>query len=246
MSHRKALILLSFVIACCSLPTCYASGESIPSVDFELSAVSKYVWRGLVFNEDPVIQPSLTASWESGVSFNLWGNFDTTDFCGTKNRCNELDYTLGYEWESGGKGLGIAYAAYTYPSTSFAGTSEVSASCDFGGEFGANICLNWDVVEAKGLYVNLGWAKTACLGGMSVDLSGGFGVASRRHSEYYYGAPISGLTDATVCLEVPIEAHGGWSVIPSITYASVLKRSLRQAVEHPDNYVFGVTVAKTL
>ncbi len=225
---------------------CHAIGEPAISVDMDISLMSKYVWRGLVYNEDVVVQPSLTISQSSGFSFNLWSRFDTTDSCGTRARCSELDYTLGYDWESGGRGYSLAYAVYTYPNTPFAGTSEITAGVDLGGPLGANVWIYWDVVEARSLYISLGWARTVSLSGVSVDLSGEFGLADKRHSNYYYGVASAGLTDASACLEIPLDLRGGWSVVGSLTYTSVLKGSLRESVEHPDNFVFGVSVAKTL
>lgn len=246
MSARRALVLLSLFLAITGSRSCYGSGDPTTSVDLEISLMSKYVWRGLVYNEDAVLQPSLTVGGQSGLSFNLWSSFDTTDFCGTKGRCSELDYTLGYQWESGGKEYYLAYAVYTYPNTSFAGTSEVTAGVDLGGPLGANLWMYWDVVEAKSLYINLGWAGTARLGGISVDLSGEFGLADKRHSSYYYGVPSAGLADASACLGIPVDLCGGWSAVGSITYTSVLKQALREAVERPDNFVFGIAVARTL
>lgn len=245
MLVKTAMMLLSITLIYAAVSPCCATEEPSMSVDFEAFQASKYVWRGLVCNDEPVVQPSLTVSWQSGVSLNLWGSFDQTDFGDAKGKFSELDYTLGYDWKSGGKDWTVGYAVYTYPNTTFADTSEILASCEFGGSWGANLSLAWDVGEADGLYLNLGWARTALLGGRSVDICGGLGFADKRVSSYYYGVPSAGLSDASVCLEVPIDSHGGWSITPSIVHTRVLRRSLREAVERPDNYVFGVRVTKT-
>ena len=75
-------------------------------VDAEALVVSKYVWRGLEVNEDPVLQPALTVTY-GGFSFNIWGNMDLTDFgedeCVYTSDCEsragqftEIDLTLDY------------------------------------------------------------------------------------------------------------------------------------------------------
>lgn len=243
--RRIVLLLYLMITLLMYAGGCQASEEPLMSIDFEAAQLSKYVWRGLVCNDEPVVQPSLTANWRSGVSLNVWGSFDQTEFADAKGKCSELDYTLGYDWESGGKEWTVGYTVYTYPNTCFAGTSEILASCAFGGPWGAKLSLNRDVGEANGLYLNLGLAKTAHLGGRSLDISGGLGFADKQVSSYYYGVPNAGLSDALVCLEVPIACHGGWSITPSIAYTRVLGQSLREAVERPDNCVFGARLTRT-
>lgn len=245
MLVRTAMVLLSITLIYAAASPCCADQEPSMNVDFEALQASKYVWRGVVYNNDPVVQPSLTVNWRSGVSLNLFGSFDETDFCDAKGRCSELDYTLGYDWTSGGKDWTVGCARYTYPNTTFAGTSEILASCAFAGSWGPKLSLARDVDEANGLYLNLGWTRTALLGGRSVDISGGLGFADKRVSSYYYGVPSAGLSDASVCIEVAIESHSGWSISPSVAYTKLLRRSVREAVERPDNYVFGVKLTTT-
>ena len=245
MSVRMAIGILTILLTYSAASLCSATDEASMSVDFEAVQASKYVWRGLVCNDEPVMQPSLTASWQSGISFNLWGSFDQTDFGGTKGKFSELDYTLSYDWHSGGKDWTIGYSIYTYPNTSSAGTSEIIANCDFGGPLGANLSLARDIREANGLYLGLGWSKTALIKNRSVDISGELGFSDKRISGYYYGVKSAGLSNASICIEMPVDSHGGWTITPSIAYTRVLRQSLRAAVDSPDNYIFGVKLAKT-
>lgn len=246
MPRSKVLAFLLCMFAILNSQCCDAGTESVPSIDLEISAVSKYVWRGLVCNEDPVVQPSLTLGWQSGLSVNLWGSVDMTDFAGVKGKCSELDLTLGYEWESGGREWRVAYAAYTYPNTPYASTGELSVSCDLGGPFNLGLYLSRDVDEAGGTYLSLAWLRKASLGSAVLDISGGLGIADKKHSDYYFGVPSAGLADASVSLELPFEAGGGWSVYPSITFSSVLDRHLRRSLSRPDNIAFEVTLSRTL
>lgn len=245
MSLKKIAAFLCLASIVINAPACFADENSAVGFDFEVSQASKYVWRGLVCNDDPVVQPSLTINHESGAYFNLWGSYDQTDFGGAKGRFSEMDYTLGYWWESGGREWDLNYAFYTYPNTAFDSTSEVSICCGFGGFCEPSLSISWDVDKAQSLYLSLGWAKSLQLGTQQLDLSGGLGVASKNHSSYYYGIPASGLTDMSVSLEIPIESGAGWSIVPSVAYSRVLSRSLRDVVESPDNYIFGVKAGRT-
>lgn len=238
-------VLVSISLICVFTTSGIADTQPSMSVDFETIQASKYVWRGLVCNNEPVVQPSLTASWQSGVSLNLWGSFDQTDFGDAKGKLSELDYTLSYDWESRGNDWTLGYVAYTYPNDPCPGTGEMLLDCNFGGSWGTNLSLARDVKEADGLYLNLGMARSIYLAGRSVDVSGGLGFTDKRMSSYYYDVPSAGLSDASICLEVPIESHGGWTFTPSMTYTQILRHSLREAVERPDNYIFGIKLNKT-
>ena len=60
-------------------------------IDAELPYVSQYVWRGIVANPDPVLQPSLSASI-LGFNVGFWGNVDLTDIYGKKGEFTEIDW----------------------------------------------------------------------------------------------------------------------------------------------------------
>ena len=62
-----------------------------------VDVVSRYVWRGQVLTEDPVLQPAVTVSF-LGLSLNVWGSLDLEDThdSGSDLRLQEVDYTLSY------------------------------------------------------------------------------------------------------------------------------------------------------
>ena len=43
----------------------------------DLSVQSAYIWRGMVLNDEPVFQPSVTV-WSGGFSASVWGNVNMT------------------------------------------------------------------------------------------------------------------------------------------------------------------------
>ena len=56
-----------------------AAGDEKPwSIDAALDYNSKYVWRGILVTDDPVLQPSITFAFK-GFSLNIWANMDLTD-----------------------------------------------------------------------------------------------------------------------------------------------------------------------
>ena len=78
------------------------------SIDFTLSAVSDYRFRGLsLSNKDPAFQPSITVTHESGFYASVWGS-NIADNGGDKV---EVDLTVGVSKEIGGFTAG-ALAVY--------------------------------------------------------------------------------------------------------------------------------------
>jgi len=73
-----------------------ASDRAVTEVTAEAALVSAYVWRGQVYNNDFVVQPQITASYE-GFSLNVWGNYDLGKSSnGTQNNFSELDLSVAY------------------------------------------------------------------------------------------------------------------------------------------------------
>ena len=78
------IVRLAVLCALCCLASLAraqdAEGGEAKALEMSVSVdgVSRYVWRGLVLNDDPALQPSFTAAW-SGFSVGLWGSLDLTD-----------------------------------------------------------------------------------------------------------------------------------------------------------------------
>ena len=66
------------------------------SVTLDVPVLSAYVWRGQLLVDDPVLQPSLTAS-KGGFAINWWGNFNLDDNAtGDDFEFSEHDIGLSY------------------------------------------------------------------------------------------------------------------------------------------------------
>ena len=99
-------------------PTEEKQAEEKPTIDFSVSALSKYVWRGQELTRDSiVIQPSMTLSY-MGFSANLWGNMDTAPYAPSESgkkyssAWTETDLTLSYSKTFGPLTAGVGYIYY--------------------------------------------------------------------------------------------------------------------------------------
>lgn len=94
-----------------------AQAASEPEVSAEGSLLSSYVWRGMVLNNDAVIQPQMSIE-HYGVSFNIWGNYNLgSDVSRVSGDFSEIDYTVGYALPVGIDDLAISvgFTHYTFP-----------------------------------------------------------------------------------------------------------------------------------
>lgn len=248
---HKRLAVVAAVLAAVPLRIGWAQQEqpAAPvSLEIDLAYVSKYVWRGLLVNPDPAFQPSLTMSNPSGLSLNWWGSLDTTDVAGNEGDITEIDYTLDYSWEHGGRTFNAGLIHYTFPHTQFASTTEGYATVCLGGRFSPSLSVNYDFDEADGFYVSLaaGYAcpiarKKGLL--TSLNLSARLSYGCADYNAFYFGAAVSALTDMLVTASVPIALSDRLTVTPALSYSTLIDGDLRRAVADPDTVVAGVTVS---
>ena len=165
-----------------------AAAEKL-EISTSLGFCTDYVWRGLVINDTPVLQPSLTASLKiakvGAFSLNLWGNYDFTDANGTKNRLSEIDYTASYAFPNGPFGLELGIIHYTFPVTTDEATTEayIRAAYELD-EIPLTFSLSvfYDFDEIKGFYL-LGKIESSITLIPKLDLDFSF---SASYGDYAY------------------------------------------------------------
>lgn len=155
---------------------------------FDLTGSSAYFWRGLVLDEDPVLQPALNAE-HGPLVVNAWANHDFDQF-------NEVDLSASLAHEIGPVSVELGVLQYLYPYGE-GETWEVTGSVSW--EFLA-LSLYRDVDLVNGLYgvlsANHEWK------GFEGSLWLGYG--DDKNNAYSY-ADNAGLTDTGVQLGYPVE-----------------------------------------
>jgi uncharacterized protein (TIGR02001 family) len=211
------------------------------STSLDLAYVSKYVWRGMVVNDDPALQPSLTFAHSNGLSLNFWGSLDTTDIAGEKGNITEVDYTLDYEWAIKKTGLNAGVSYFTYPHIGAEATGEAYVKACFGGDWSPSLGVNYDFKEIKGTYLSLGLSrdcnltpgkeKNPRLLGLSAQL--GYGTAT--YNSGYFEVDKATFNDVLLSASLPCEVNDKLTVTPSISYAALLDNDLKQATRDIGN-----------
>jgi hypothetical protein len=94
---------------------------------FTLDFGNAYIWRGIVFNDDGVMQFGLDASplnvGSVPIGFNVWGNYDLGDYGGTieVTEISELDLVV---YATLPQGFEVGYIEYQFPQIEAGDTRE--------------------------------------------------------------------------------------------------------------------------
>lgn len=225
------------------------AAEEAWSVDASADVYGKYVWRGIVLTNEPVLQPAVGVSY-GGLALSIWGNLEMTDINDSSGDFTEVDYTAEYSvsWEGWSFSAGVIF--YDFPSTVFPSTTEIYGAVGMDTLLSPTLTVYQDVDEADGTYANFSvehsladvfspWGTTSA----SVVFSASVGYGSSDYNEFYFGADESAFTDALFSISMPIQVHEAVSVSPSISFSTLLDDSVRKAMDDDDNVWAGVSVA---
>ena len=153
---------------------------------------SAYVFRGITFNDGPVVQPGIEVSLH-GLTLGAWGNLDLDDYDGAvaKNQFSEIDWYLGYGVEAGLAEFGIGYTEYTYPGAEGDADREVSLGVGLDVPLSPELAVYYGVGGGikKDIYVEAGIGHGfALMDGLDLDLGAAIGYLSPDEGESGFSA----------------------------------------------------------
>ena len=238
-----------FFISLFAINICNAA--VLPVFGADLAAKSKYVWRGLVFNDEYVLWPDIWINWY-GFTLTGWGSIDLTDVKDKQFAITDLAFYLEYTHYLGPVSSTIGYVHYTYPGSAYGPASvatgeiygKVGADVKFS-EIGLNI--NYDIKEAKGFYISPGINKGFSFGSFVPTITFSLGYADKKHNLYYFGLEKAGLTDfngSFIIKFTPPLPFGNFTTITGdINYTVVIDKDLSNIVKSystDKNFHFGL------
>ncbi|MCL4283497.1 MAG: hypothetical protein KJZ62_00190 [Fimbriimonadaceae bacterium] len=223
----------------------FASGQEFgpPTFSHETTWNSKYVWRGLVLDDKPVLQTSNTLSF-GDTSFNVWASRRACQVLSGRGG-TELDLTLSRDVSWGWATVTPALIYYSYPGMGAPPSAEaaISLSAETGPvTFFSNHFL--DFAECAGGYfgeAGLGWERS-----MSPNLTLGgdaaVGWGNKKFHVVNYGAGKDSVTTFAVRVYADFQLSGRVFAQPTVTYSRVLDGALRSVSSSPDQLVWGLTL----
>ncbi len=214
---------------------------------------SKYLWRGIESNEDPVFQPDVWMSY-GGLTATVWGNLELTnvhnnhDGDGDTGDFTEVDYTLDYSGSFDKLNYSLGYIYYDFPHTGFTDTHELYVSAGYDALLSPTLTVYRDLRSNDGFYITVGLShdiELKQLFGSTFSTSATVGYATKRMTKYYYGERKDTFTDILVSAELSVPVTSSIAVIPAVHYSGLLDEGIRDkgVGDKNDNLWFGINIA---
>ena len=213
------------------------------SATLDVPVLSAYPFRGLILNDEAVLQPSLTVANESGLTLITWANMDLTDnhpLLQNGGQFSEVDLMLLWDLplESEVVSTTVGMLQYLYPGVSstsnYPATREISLTVAFNAPLNPTIAISFDIDDADGaIYGSVAVSQGIDLGieELSVNASASIGYANGDYHGYYLGLNDSGLSDLTLGLTGTYTVNECVSLRAAGTYAKMLDSDTEDAAE---------------
>ena len=234
------------------------------SASVDLAVLTGYLWRGMLINDEPVFQPSLTLDVH-GFSLNVWGNYDFTDNASEEAPAfTEVDYSASYGFEFGQFAASLGYSLYSYPNSYEVideedGTTSRHSVDSTHQVFGylempdlavvPSLTIEYGFGREETLYANVGLLREQTLTEtVTTEISAGLGWGSRAYHRYCLEADRSALSDATFGVALVWSPTDQVSMGASLVYSYFVSETIADAAEDcgydaPDATVGGLTLS---
>lgn len=191
-----------------------------------LSVASAYVWRGQTFNDGAVIQPSIDVAAENGLGFNVWGNYDLSDYDNTldSREFSEVDLTAYYNFSLGKADIGVGVISYLFPAGA-AETAEVYLSIGTEIVKGLSIAITgyYDIdalEEFSYSTLRLSYAYDITKE-LNAEIAGSIAYAGDKFAKGA-GGDDGGFYDYTIALSLGYTISDKWSISAGVTYVDAI------------------------
>lgn len=201
-----------------------AAGGSI-----DVTLASGYLFRGLLLNDEAVLQPMVTVSADNGFAFYTWANMDLTDQNMFGNdqpgQFSEVDLTIEYTppLKIQKTSVTVGLAQYLYPNVDAPSTRELYAILAFDVLLSPMLSLYFDVDDASGaFYGNLKIGHSINMNKFTLGASASIGWANSDYNGYYIGINNSAVNDLTVGTNAGYPITEAIAISASATYSTLL------------------------
>jgi hypothetical protein len=241
-AYRVVLAVWAVVVATGGAGAPRVAAEEISvGASADVSAVSAYVWRGQVLNDEAVMQPSATIT-KGGFSLNTWGNLNLTDSAtGDSAEFSEVDLTVSYSRSVGPATLSGGLIEYLFPnqtlvnadgtSEGYPGTREVYLAAALPAlPVVPSLALYYDFEEADSFYAlaSLGYgAKLAETLNLGLYTSLGYGASD--YNAFYFGVDDDALNDANFGVSLTWSPCDRLSLTPGYQYTLLVDSDIEDA-----------------
>lgn len=211
---------------------------------------SKYVWRGIVLNDDWVWQPSTTLGLGL-FSFNVWANMDLAGEYDQK--MTEVDFTLDFSWSWDNISYSIGGMYYLYPEEDIDPSMELYAIVGIDTVLLPTVSFYRDVREGDGSYTSIGISQgfpdilqPSDDISLSADIWASIGYGSENHNDFNYGVAEAALADITVGASLSTAIGENWTITGSLNYSNLPDSEIGDSQEDDSTFWGGASITLSL
>ena len=247
--NRQAGIKTCFllIMLLCSGSSVIFGRENI-RVNLDGTYLSRFVWRGEMWTDDPVFWHTATIRYGGFRSYNFF-NVDLTDINNDRYECNEFDFILDYTFSFKHFSLAPGVLHFTSPTNFFKPTTKITLQVKTGLFLHPGLRIRLDPEKSRGSYFILDIYQRFALphGIDSIDFYGSLGASQPRYYRKYLGNNTV-LTDLLLGIGVPFDIGRGFALVPLVEFTSLLDNSVRKAQDEKgydkDAFTYGVRVER--
>ncbi|MDZ4197791.1 MAG: TorF family putative porin [Kiritimatiellia bacterium] len=229
-----------------------AQGARAADASVDVGVFSKYVWRGQVLNEDPVVQTALSVDAGNGLSFQVWANLDLTDIHATedsnpKNEFTEIDLIVSYALPlEGPVGVALSFTEYTFPAGGES-TREAAVAITTDLPLSPSLTLTYDFGAVDGFYASLGVEQSFDLTDpLTLTLAASVGAANSDYNEAYFGVSRNRANDGNLSATLDFAVTEFLTLSGAAQYSALLESDIRAAAKEEfgakDAWVFSLNL----
>ncbi len=214
----------------------------------DMAFLNKYVSRGMTTNNDPVFEPNPWVSYK-GFTASAWGNMDLTNYNGMSGNLNEMDYTLDYSNNLDKLSYSAGLVYYTFPHTGAKDTSEAYIGVGYSILLKPKLVVYYDFLQVDGFYGNFAISHSfdvpefSKVVKTSLDLCAQVGMGSKNFNSFNFGCDHTAFTDMVFTASLPVVVSDHFSIKPTVSYSTVLDRTIRTKNFKNDNVIWGVVAS---
>ncbi len=231
-NYTKGVVWGGFLLLVGSLTLNALAGETpSASLGFDLTPYSSYLWRGLVFDEDPVLQTDFWMQY-GRLTMTFWGNCDLTDeendFLG---QFNEWDTFINLDLGQRGPflfGGGFYYNSFPASSGFGSSTAEVEGCVAIDVPTSPTLHGYWDIWQLHGVYFSGDLSQGFDWGPGSLCASAHLGWGDDKHNFWSGIVEAGGWLDLSGCLQYDWLVNQWLTLSPNLQYSRLLQEDIRE------------------
>ncbi len=210
--------------------------------------LSRFVWRGDMWTDNPVFWKIATIRYKGFRSYNFF-NIDLTDINDDKFQCNEYDYILDYTFSFDSFSVAPGVLHFSSPTDFFEPVTKIILQIKTSLPFNPGLRIRIDPEKSRGTYIILDTAHRISPNKAikHIDFYGFLGASQPR----YYGKGLKdqlALTDVLLGICIPFDIGKGMSLIPLVEFTALLGSHLRDGIEakgrDTEAFTYGITLSR--